>query len=106
MNGKLVRNFIPNIIADNTNNPVTFRVLDDDEYKDALHKKLDEEVAEFHQSGDVLELVDIYEVLIALAKLNDITEDKFRMKAVAKRSTHGGFGKRYFLVEEEFNDTP
>ena len=101
MNGKLVRNYIPNIVADDTANPVKFRVLNDDEYKDALHKKLDEEVAEFHQSGDVEELVDIYEVLIALARLRGVSEPGLRTKAVAKRGTHGGFDKRYFLYTDD-----
>lgn len=99
MNGKLVRNKIPEIIAAETGKPVKFRVLTEDEYKDALHKKLDEEVAEFHQSGDVEELVDIYEVIVALAASKGVYD--LDRKSMDKQKRRGGFNNRYFLYTDE-----
>ena len=64
---KLVRDEIPQIIEGQGKKAVT-RILNDNEYREYLEKKLDEEVAEFHESKEVEELADILEVLIALAQ--------------------------------------
>ena len=101
MNGKLVRDKIPEIIATETGKPVKFRVLTEDEYKDALHKKLDEEVAEFHQSGDVEELVDILHVIVTLAHRKGYTIEHFINKCSKKERERGTFDKRYFLYADE-----
>ena len=101
MNGKLVRDKIPNIIAAETGKSVMVKILTDDEYLDALHYKLDEEVAEFHDGSDIDELVDIYEVVLALARLKGVTLDQLHVNAMTKRRMRGSFDNRYFLVEED-----
>lgn len=96
---KLVRDNIPDIIAREDGKRVTFRVLNDEEYIEALHKKLDEEVAEYHESKDPEELADILEVIDALAKATGnggiVLDEVFRKK----RKSRGRFDKRYFLEE-------
>lgn len=100
--GKLVRDNIPQMIVDEDRKRVTFRSLSEEEFKDALHDKLDEEVAEFHKSGDIEELADIMEVINALAGIIDGTTimdvEALRCR---KRAHNGGFDKRYFLEKVE-----
>lgn len=97
---KLVRDKIPEIIAE-SGKKVTFRVLNDDEYKIELEKKLDEEVAEFHESKSLEELADILEVFCALSMAHGFKFFEVYNKAIAKSDERGGFAKRIFLVEVE-----
>ena len=100
---KLVRGKIPEIIA-KSGKTVSYRILSEEEYKNALEEKLDEEVIEFHESKSVEEIADILEVVNALIKANGyhrITVFKERMK---KRMSKGGFGKRAFLEAVEGNE--
>ncbi|MDD6200028.1 MAG: nucleoside triphosphate pyrophosphohydrolase, partial [Firmicutes bacterium] len=62
---KLVRDKIPELIAAGGETPV-IRVLEDGEYLSRLEDKLEEEVAEYRQSGEPEELADILEVVYAL----------------------------------------
>lgn len=62
---KLVRDKIPEIIAE-SKKIVCFRYLDGEDFKEALEKKLDEEVAELHANPSVEEFADVAEVLYAL----------------------------------------
>ena len=71
---KLVRDKIPKIIKNNNEEPIT-RILNDEEYKIELEKKLLEEYNEVLNAtgGDYLEeLADMLEVIDALA----ITQNK------------------------------
>lgn len=99
---KLVRDKIPELMADN-GQKATFRVLDMDEYEQALIKKLDEEVAEFKESKNVEELADIYEVIISLAAFYGHTVADFSALYRSKRKSHGSFSNRIFLLEDESN---
>ena len=63
---KLVRDKIPEIIELN-GGKAEYRVLNAEEYRQALETKLDEEVLEFHQDKTAEELADILEVVFALA---------------------------------------
>lgn len=102
---KLVRDKIPDIIHDQGKG-VCFRVLSDAEFKEYLEKKLDEEVAEFHESKSLEELADITEVLYALAEAHGHTVfDLGRMRR-RKLFEKGGFVRRICLIEvEESEDT-
>lgn len=102
---KLVRDKIPEIIA-NSGQRATFRVLLPSEYMEYLEKKLDEEVAEFHESKDIEELADIMEVLIALAHEKGVAADNLNIKRLQKYSKRGGFAKGILLldIEEGEND--
>lgn len=97
---KLVRDNIPDIIHDQGKG-VCFRVLSDTEFKEYLHRKLDEEVAEFHKSKSLEELADITEVLYALAEVyGHSVFDLGRMRR-RKLFEKGGFIKRICLLEVE-----
>ena len=101
MNGKLVRDKIPEIITKDTGKSVSIKVLSQDEYITALHRKLDEEVEEFHQSGDIEELVDILHVVLALAADRGYTTERFVDKCNKKENERGVFTKRYFLCDTD-----
>lgn len=96
---KLVRDRIPEIIEKEGKKAVT-RILNDEEYKIYLEKKLDEEVAEFHESKSIEELADILEVIYALAD-NYMAINELLAKWEEKAVTRGGFTQKIFLVEVE-----
>lgn len=93
---KLVRDLIPDIIQKEGKRYQT-RILADEEYKDALIKKLQEEVTEFTEESNLEELADILEVVGALAEAlgadKAAAEDVREQKALER----GGFKKRIFL---------
>ncbi len=97
---KLVRDDIPDIIKQNGETPVT-RILNDDEYKEELYKKLIEEANEVIESKDsnstLEELADVLEVLKAIAKLNNSDLNDVIKIGDQKRIKRGGFEKRIFL---------
>ena len=64
---KLVRDKIPEIIEASGKTCET-EILSDEEYLQMLDKKLDEELAEYHQEQNIEELADLLEVLYATAK--------------------------------------
>lgn len=97
---KLVRDKIPEIIENDGEKPIV-RVLNDNEYKKELEKKLKEEYAEFliaeKKSERLEELADMLEVIRTLALLED--EDiQFIIDIMdKKREKRGGFTKKLFL---------
>jgi predicted house-cleaning noncanonical NTP pyrophosphatase (MazG superfamily) len=97
---KLVRDNIPEIIESNGKR-AKFRVLDIAEYLSFLEKKLDEEVAEFHESKSIEELADIVEVVKALALALDSDIFKLSDTYFKKNTERGGFEKRICLTEVE-----
>ena len=94
--GKLVRDRIPEIIAA-YGDVCSVRVLDDDEYARRLDEKLAEEVAEFLQSREVEELVDVAEVIRAILALRGVSHDEFAQLCEIKRASRGAFDKRQYL---------
>lgn len=97
---KLVRDKIPEIIAD-SELKATFRVLTKSEYMEYLEKKLDEEVAEFHESKDVEELVDIWEIILAIASAKEVKQGDLNDMRLEKYLKKGGFSKRILLIDME-----
>lgn len=96
---KLVRDKIPEIIEEKNETPVT-RILDDDEYKFELEKKLYEEYKEvIESSGEdrLFELADMIEVIKSLALLSGKTLEDIIELANGKRNKRGGFEKKIFL---------
>lgn len=96
---KLVRDKIPNIIKEKKETPVV-KILDDDEYKEALEKKLYEEYQEvIEASGEdrVEELADMLEVIRAIAKLENKTLEDVIEVANKKVDKRGGFEEKIFL---------
>ena len=97
---KLVRDKIPDINASKGVESVA-RVLEDDEYKSELYKKLLEEANEVINSKGsdetIEELADVLEIIRAIAELNDKKLDDIIEVANQKRLKRGGFEKRIFL---------
>ena len=73
---KLVRDNIPNIIEQQGDKP-DFVILDSFDYYNELKKKLTEEVTEFTNSDDVIELCDLIEVISAILDYKNINNNEF-----------------------------
>jgi len=84
---KLVRDDVPAIIESNGETPIT-HVETGGAYRERLHDKLDEEVAEFHEDPGVAELADLREVVAALREAYGVDADELatvrREKAVER----------------------
>ena len=70
---KLVRDKIPEMIEASGKTCET-EILSDEEYLQMIDKKLDEELAEYHQEQNIEELADLLEVLYATAKARGYSE--------------------------------
>lgn len=97
---KLVRDRIPEIIGEQ-NTACTFKILTDEEYLIALDAKLDEELAEYRQSGDVEELADLVEVIYAIAKAKGRESIWLDEKRRSKANERGRFNKKIMLLTVE-----
>ena len=95
---KLVRDKIPQIIAD-SGNCCTYKILDEAEYFSYLDNKLDEEVKEFHDSHTAEELADILEVIISLAESSGTDEDELFDIRNRKAKERGRFEKKILLID-------
>lgn len=96
---KLVRDNIPNIIEAKGEKPI-IHILNDDEYKAELEKKLNEEYQEVLKATGkdrVEELADMIEVIKYLAKLEDATLDEVIAIAKEKSAKRGAFNDKIFL---------
>lgn len=94
---KLVRDKIPEIIERDGKKAIT-RKLSDEEFIIYLEKKLDEEVAEFHESKSVEELADILEVIYAISEFYGDISFLLNNWSV-KRTNRGAFYERILLEE-------
>ena len=95
---KLIRDKIPDIIKSKGETPIT-HIADEKEYAEALAKKLHEEADEFSTKPSVEEAADILEVLLAVARLNNIDLTKLEEVRQKKAAERGGFEKRIILDE-------
>lgn len=97
---KLVRDNIPDIILKNGERPIT-RVLNDEEYKSELLKKLLEETNEVLSSKEsretLEELSDVLEIIKSIAILEGEDLDTVINLSNQKRLKRGGFEKRIYL---------
>jgi len=97
---KLVRDKIPEIIESN-NEYCKTRILDNNEYLEQLNIKLQEEVKEYLESGDVEEIADIEEVLRAILDAKNIHYQNFDEIRMSKVYRRGAFKKKIFLEYTE-----
>ena len=97
---KLVRDKIPDIMIENGAKPV-IRILNNEEYKKELDKKLLEEVKEYLESGNILELADIQEVMNAILDFKGISKEEFNNLREEKVLKRGAFKNKIFLEREE-----
>ncbi|MCL2032478.1 MAG: nucleoside triphosphate pyrophosphohydrolase [Methanomassiliicoccaceae archaeon] len=65
---KLVRDRIPALIIESGEMP-NFRIMDNDEFLEALNEKLLEEVAEYQRSKSMEELADILQVICSISEV-------------------------------------
>lgn len=93
---KLVRDRIPEII-EASGECCTVRVLGDEEYAQRLDQKLAEELAEYQESSDVEELVDLVELVRAIVSYRGMSWDELERMREHKYKERGGFGKRLLL---------
>jgi predicted house-cleaning noncanonical NTP pyrophosphatase (MazG superfamily) len=93
---KLVRDIIPEIIRSRGSTPFT-HIASDEEYKEKLTTKLQEEVDEFVEEPSAEELADILEVVYALCDLYKIDKDKLEQVRREKAEKRGGFKERSIL---------
>jgi predicted house-cleaning noncanonical NTP pyrophosphatase (MazG superfamily) len=94
---KLVRDRIPAIIA-SEGRQAEVRVLDEAAYLTALRATLVEEAEEHRAAGDAAELVDVLEVVYALAAASGISPEQLERDRRRKREERGGFEERLLLV--------
>jgi len=94
---KLVRDRIPEIIKTKNKKECAFRVLDDKEYLNELNLKLQEELNEYLDSGDILELADLEEVILALVDFKKVSRKEFENIRQEKFNERGGFKNKIFL---------
>lgn len=95
---KLIRDRIPEIIAASGQECVT-ETLSDGEYLTRLNEKLTEELNEYLADGNVEELADLYEVILAVLSAKGVSAEEFERIRLAKREKNGGFKKKLLLLE-------
>lgn len=97
---KLVRDKIPDFIHEQ-GEIAHIRILEEAAYRQALEDKLDEEVAEFHESKKLEELADILEVVYALAESQGAAVQELVDVYEKKHDERGGFSKKIFLIAKD-----
>ena len=96
---KLVRDKIPNIIKNKGEEPIV-KILNEEEYKIELEKKLYEEYQEVISASGadrLEELADMLEVIRALAKLENNDLNDIIKIADEKNLKRGSFNDKIFL---------
>lgn len=97
---KLVRDKIPEII-ERSNRNCEMIILDEEQYRLELQKKLNEEVQEYLAEKNIQELADILEVVFALAEIHGSSEEELSKVRNEKKEERGGFSDRIFLISTE-----
>lgn len=90
MYDKLVRDKIPEIIAESGKSCDTI-IINNDELKEYLERKLYEEVEEYVEAKNIEELADIMEVLYGLANSLGYSEEDLNEVRNRKYNERGGF---------------
>ena len=97
---KLVRDKIIDIIeADGR--VAKYRILDDNEYRQELNKKLQEEVKEYLEDNNVEELADIVEVIYGILNSVNVSIQEFEKVRINKQEKRGALEKKIYLEEAE-----
>lgn len=95
---KLVRDRIPEIIR-KAGKSCTTEVLSDEDYLHMIDAKLDEELAEYHESGSIEELADLLEVIYSAACARGSSPEELELVRVRKAEERGSFKNRILLRE-------
>ena len=98
---KLVRDKIPEEINNIEGRKASYKILDDEEYLQELDKKLFEEAHEFVEEYSVGELADLTEVIRAIMKLKNISEEDVEKARKIKNDKKGRFDNKIYLIDVE-----
>lgn len=93
----MVRDRIAEIISA-TGKRCEVRVLNEEEYLVSLKQKLGEELQEYLQTEDLVELADLVEVIKAIVRSKGLSIEDFEQMRLTKRNDRGGFDQRLLLV--------
>jgi predicted house-cleaning noncanonical NTP pyrophosphatase (MazG superfamily) len=96
---KLVRDYFPELMKEK-GIEVEFEELDSSQYTEKLMEKFNEEVEKFRNAGTdrlLSEIVDLLEVIYAIAEHRGITESEVEFMRQLKKNRSGGFRKRIML---------
>ena len=101
---KLVRDKIPEIVERRTGEKVKTRIMEDEEYRKYLLKKVKEETHELANAKDkehiTEELADIMELIDAILEINGLDLETVRKVQKAKSEMRGGFKSRILMLEK------
>lgn len=97
---KLIRDKIPEIIEE-AGKDYELDTVEEEDYKQALEKKLQEEVDEYKEENSLEELADIMEVIDALIDCHGITWKELEDLRKQKKQERGGFEQGLFLLKAE-----
>jgi len=101
---KLVRDKVPDMIETDGGKPKT-RILSDEEFSRYLKDKLVEEAEElclaFKDEDIKNEIVDVYEIFLALLKNHKIKLEEIEKLRQEKNRKNGSFQKKIFLESIE-----
>lgn len=78
-----------------------FKILNEEEYKKELDKKLLEEANEVIDVHSAEEIGDLLEVIIAIMKQYNISENEVKMQMEQKRKDKGVFEDKIYLISVE-----
>jgi predicted house-cleaning noncanonical NTP pyrophosphatase (MazG superfamily) len=101
---KLVRDRIPEVIKETTGKEVKTRIMEDEEYRKFLLKKVEEEAHELENAEDkehiTEELADIMELIDTILETNGLSLEDVRKVQKAKAEKKGGFKGRILMLEK------
>lgn len=103
--GKLVRDRIPELIRADGGEPRT-RTAHGEEFPALLRLKLLDVVQDYLDSEQPDELVDVIEVVHALARLKGMTPERLEKLRSEKQAERGGFGDQTVLITDPDEPTP
>ncbi len=96
---KLVRDKIPELIKAQGEEP-HYKILSDSDYIIELNKKLNEEVAEYQESGELEEIADILEVIHSICHAKGVSLNSIYDLKKQKCEKRGSFSEKIFLVSK------
>ena len=100
---KIIRDKIPEIIMKSSKTPI-FRHAEGEELLNLLNIKLQEELNEYNESGEIEELADLYEVVLAILDFKGVSVTEFERIRLEKRDKRGAF-KKGLVLEKVIEET-
>lgn len=94
---KLVRDKIIDII-ESSGKSADYCVLKDEDYLRQLRLKLKEELREYDENHALEELIDILEIIYAIAAFEGVTITELEQMRIKKREERGGFERKLYLL--------